>query len=340
MIREALYKITENCPCNCAFCDARKKYDSIFNKTQIKLEDWIKISDDLITNGMEVAIISGGEALLEEKTTFSLIKYLQTNGVYVVLNVSGVLFNNNDILERLKQNYPNLLVFSVDSSDAKQHDDNRSILGLFDRIEKSIKYLKRNQNYPIAIRTVITKQNFRQLPKILEQFNEIGIDCIKFTNIENDIEKKYTLSIEELEEFDTIIRNEMIYTLNKCKFQDENLKKESVLKIKNLLSKENIAYSELSNGIFAPKMVGKTKCDLIERFITIQSNGAVLPCCESEHHYEPVLGNLKEESLNKILSSDVYKNFIYNRPRYCNKCTEWQNIQINFTDMGKKVNQR
>ena len=27
MIREAVYKITENCPCNCGFCDSREKYE-------------------------------------------------------------------------------------------------------------------------------------------------------------------------------------------------------------------------------------------------------------------------------------------------------------------------
>ena len=125
MIREALYKITENCPCNCSFCDAREKYNNFLKKAQINLDDWIKISDDLIDNGLEVAIISGGEALLEKEIVFKLIKYLQEKNVYVVLNVSGVLFNNNKILDDLINNYPDLLVFSVDSAFKEQHNNNR-----------------------------------------------------------------------------------------------------------------------------------------------------------------------------------------------------------------------
>ena len=282
MIREALYKITENCPCDCSFCDAKEKYNNILKKVQIKLEDWIKISDDLVENGLEVAIISGGEALLEEKTTFELIKYLQAKNVYVVLNVSGVLFTNSTILDKVIMNYPDLLVFSVDSAIAEQHDKNRRIPGLYERIIKSIKYIKKKQ-LPVAIRTVITKQNFRQLPKIISDFNKCGIDCIKLTHIENDLDGEFTLSIDELNEFNTRIRNEMMDAIEKCNFEDKELKEESIRKIERLLSKDDVPYSELAQGNFAPSFVGNVHCDLIERFITIQSNGDVIPCCEAEH---------------------------------------------------------
>ena len=32
MIKEACYKITENCPCNCSFCDSKEKYEKILKK--------------------------------------------------------------------------------------------------------------------------------------------------------------------------------------------------------------------------------------------------------------------------------------------------------------------
>lgn len=341
MIREALYKITENCPCNCTFCDAREKYNTIFKRTQIDLKDWIKISEDLISNGLEVAIISGGEALIEEKTTFELIKYLQSKGIYVVLNTSGVLFNKIDVLENLKKNYPDLLVFSIDSPYNTLHDANRKLSGLFDRIINAIKYLKEDDEYyPVAIRTVITKQNYKYLPKIIKDFNDLKIDCIKFTNIENDSDKHFTLSLNELKEFDEKIRKEMIEAIKKCDFQEEKLKYESINKIENLLAKDKVSYEQLAKGNFASNMTGRKKCDLVERFITIQSNGVVLPCCEAEHHYEPVLGILLESNLKEIFSTEKYKKFVDNRAEYCKKCTEWQNMQINFTNTGRKVNKR
>ena len=101
MIREACYKITENCPCNCLFCDSKEKHEKIFNKTNIGFEDWKLITDKLIKEGLEVVVLSGGEPLLQEDITFKLIKYLQNKDIYVVLNTSGILFKNNKLLERI-----------------------------------------------------------------------------------------------------------------------------------------------------------------------------------------------------------------------------------------------
>lgn len=340
MIREALYKITENCPCNCTFCDSREKYNNFLKRVQISLQEWINISDNLIKNGLEVAIISGGEALLEKEITFKLIKYLQSKNVFVVLNVSGVLFNSNIILDELIVNYPNLLVFSIDSAFSKQHNENRNIPGLYEKVINSIKYIKAQKDLPIAIRTVITKQNFRQLPKIMKDFNQIGVDCIKLTNIENDLTGEFTLSVDELNEFDGKIRNELIETIKCCDFGNKDLKQDAIKKIKGLLSKDIVPYNELAKGNFAPNLVGNMHCNLVERFITIQSNGDLIPCCEAEHHYEPLLGNLVNNTLEEILNTDKYKDFVKNRPDYCKRCTEWQNLQINFNDSGNKVNKR
>lgn len=340
MIREALYKITENCPCNCSFCDAREKYNNFLKKKQITLQDWIKISDDLIRNGLEIAIISGGEALLEKETTFKLIKYLQSKNIYVVLNVSGVLFNNSKILDELMVNYPDLLVFSIDSAFAKQHNENRKVPGLYEMVINSIKSIKEKEDLPIAIRTVITKQNFKQLPKIIKEFNKSGVDCIKFTNIENDLNGEFTLSVDELNEFNIDIRQKLIETINECEFENNELRQDAIRKMKSLLSENIVSYDELAKGNFAPNLVGNVRCELVERFITIQSNGDLIPCCEAEHHYEPLLGNLLNNTLEEILATEKYKDFVMNRLDYCKKCTEWQNLQINFNNNGKKVNKR
>ena len=339
-MKEALYKITENCPGDCLFCDAREKYEKIFKNSTIGLNDWKKISDDLIANGLEIAIISGGEALIERETTFELIDYLKNKGIYVVLNTSGVLFNNNNLLDLLKVNYPDLLVFSVDSAYKDRHDYNRNLPGLFEKIVKSIKYLKKSGDYPIAIRTVITKNNFKELPKIIRDFNKLGVDCIKLTNIENDDEGKFRLNKEELIQFDNEIRSLMIDELKNCKFENEDMRKDAIHKVQNLLSRERRSFDDLAEGIFEPKLIKNAKCPLIERFVTIQSNGIVLPCCESEHHYEPILGNILEKTFSEIVVSEPYKDLLINRPEYCVKCTEWENIQINFTDTAKKVNHR
>lgn len=341
MIREACYKITENCPCNCTFCDSNEKYEKIFNKCNINLEQWKNITDKLLIEGLEVVVLSGGEPLLQEEITFELIHYLKKNGVYVVLNTSGVLFENNELLKRVKENYPNLLVFSVDSSVAQEHDENRNMKGLFERVENSIRNLKSSGNFPVAIRTVITKKNYKQIPDIITKFNNMGIDCIKLTNIEDDIEGKFRLSLDEINYFDNYVRKEIIDALKKCSYTNREYISDNIRKIENLFQKDGkVNYSDLAQGHFSPYLIGNAKCDLNGHFFSIECNGIVLPCCEAEHHYSPILGNLLNMTVKEIKESEEYDNFIKNRLDYCITCTQSHNLQINFTNQGTKVNRR
>ena len=341
MIREAVYKITENCPCNCTFCDSREKFEKILKRKTMSFNEWKEITDKLLRYGLEVVVLSGGEALLSEEITISLINYLKKNGVYVVLNTSGILFKNRNLMEKIKNNFPDLLVFSIDSSNKEQHDMNRRMNGVFDEVINSIKYFKEQDGeYPLAIRTVITKQNYMQLPNIIKYFGNLGIDCIKLTNIENDRTGEFRLSLNELNKFDSNVRKKILNNLKTINFADKELEKEAVLKINKLLENKGDKYKNLDKGYFSPNLVGNAKCDLDGRFFAVQSNGDVLPCCEAEHHYYPILGNLKKMSVEEIINSKEYKEYINKRLDYCITCTQTHNIQINFSRKGEKVNRR
>lgn len=341
MIREAVYKLTENCPCDCTFCDSRAKYLSILKKKTLPFETWVQITDKLLESGLEVVVVSGGEPLLEKDTAMKLIDYLHENRVFVVLNTSGVLFkNDNEMLSELTNHFPDLLVFSIDSVHPERHDGNRRIEGLFYSIEKSIQFMKKQGDYPIAIRTVITRNNYRELPDIIDYFSSLKVDCVKLTNIENDTEKQFHLRKEELEEFDKEIRPRIIKTLQKAQFEDEALLEDNIKKIEGLLSPRNPDFASIAEGIFSPKLSGKTPCDLNGRFFAIQSNGDVLPCCEAEHHYIPLLGNLLFQSVEEIENSEQYLNFKTTRPRYCRTCTQRHNLQLDFRKRIQKVDRR
>lgn len=341
MVREAVYKLTENCPCNCTFCDSRYKYEHILNKKVLAYDKWVGITNKLLESGLEVVVISGGEPLLEKNTAMQLIDYLHENNVFVVLNASGALFkNSNQILTDLINHYPDLLVFSVDSIYAENHDANRRLDGVFNSVVKSIKYLKSLGDYPVAIRTVITRNNYRDIPAIIEYFSSLGVDCIKLTNIENDTDKKFILRKEELEEFNNEIKPRIIEALKKCNHEDSSLLEENIRKIDGLLSVNHPDYDSIAEGIFSPKLVGNAPCDLNGRFFAVQSNGDILPCCEAEHHYTPLLGNILNQSVEEIKNSDEYLYFQNNRPDYCKTCTQSHNLQLDLKSRVKKVDRR
>ena len=343
MIREAVYKITENCPCNCTFCDSKDKFVNILHRQVLPYEKWVEITNRLLKSGLEVVVVSGGEPLLETDTTLKIIDYLHQNNVFVVLNASGALFkNSNEILKQLFNHYPDLLVFSIDSINPDKHDENRKFNGLFESVVNSIKFIKSMGDYPVAIRTVITKNNYREIPEIIEYFSNLGVDCIKLTNIENDSDKKFILQREELDEFNNVIKPKIIDVLGKCSYEEESMFEKNINKIENLLSSKNPNYESIAQGIFSPHLVGNAPCDLNGRFVAIQSNGDVLPCCEAEHehHYDPLLGNILNQSVDEIKNGEVYINFTKNRPDYCKTCTQSHNLQLDFKSRIEKVDRR
>ena len=299
------------------------------------------MADDLVASGLEVAIITGGDPLAKRKVALPLIEHLQGLGVFVTVNTSGAQFTSPSLLEALTATYPDLLVFSIDSSVAEQHDESRVRRGLFELIVSTISALKLRGNFPIGTRTVITKQNYRQIPDIISKFAGLGVDCMKFTHIENDRTGDYLLSSAELADFNVNVRPRVLEVLHGCTFENTELHDDAIAKFGGLLRESGgVTYEDLSKGIFAPEMVGRAGCPIVERFSVIQSNGQVLPCCESEHHYSPVLGNLATTPAAEIFSSPRYLKLLDNRQSYCVHCTEPHNMQVSFKSCTLKVTQR
>lgn len=340
MVREACYKITEDCPCRCTFCDSYIKYNEVLKKQVISYEEWKSISDKLIGQGLQSVVISGGEPLLRPDVTLKLIKYLKANNVYVVLNTSAVLFRKGNyvLLEEVIKAAPNLIVFSVDSSEAEKHDENRNRHGLYEQVIESIKYLKSNSDVSVGIRTVITRNNYKELPEIIEIFGNLNVDCIKLTHIENDVEDEYVLHEKDLVYFNECTKKDMIQKIRYLN-TSQQLQLENEKSINSILADMNL-FASISKGMFSPTYIGNTQCCLQGRFFSIQSNGDVLPCCEAEHHYYPVLGNLLRDSVNDIIDSDDFNRFLNHRLDYCSRCTQMQNFQLSFKKSTKIVERR
>lgn len=340
MISETSYKITEECPCRCTFCDSYVKYNEILKKKVISLNEWQEITNKLVKQGLEAVVISGGEPLLRPQVTLELIPYLRERGIYVVLNTSAVLFSQKDhtLINKVIDAKPDLIVFSIDSVDEQKHNANRNMEGLYEKVISSITYLKDHSTISVGIRTVITRRNYNDLPEIITKFARLGVDCIKLTHIENDVDKEFVLTVEDLRHFNSRIRAEMISAIQQLKLEDV-LKEENIKKINSIFPDER-QYENISNALFSPEYCECIQCCLQGRFFAIQSNGDVLPCCEAEHHYYPLLGNMLVMSVEEIVASSEYDKFKSHRPEYCRYCTQMQNIQLSFDESTRVVERR
>src|SRR3954467_921115 len=129
-MREVLLKVVDACPCDCAFCDSNLMFETRFGRKTFDLETWTRIADDLIQGGLEVAIITGGDPLSKRRVVIPLIQHLKAADVFVSVNTSGAQFTSDSLLTSIMANFPDLLVFSIDSVEAEQHDASRVRPGL------------------------------------------------------------------------------------------------------------------------------------------------------------------------------------------------------------------
>ena len=243
-------------------------------------------------------------------------------------------------MDELISHYPSLLVFSVDSVNSREHDESRCFQGLYERVCESIKYIKGKSKYPVAIRTVITKRNYMQLPEIIKHFTLLGVDCIKLTHIEDDYKEDYLLTEHDQMILEKTVKPHILHILEQVSNPETKTYAENRRKVNMLFKREGVSVTDYAKSNFAPNMVNNKRCDLITRFITIQSNGDYLPCCEAEHHGWPILGNIKSDKLKDVLTSIEYMKILQKRQEYCIRCTEWDNFQLNIENTCRKVNTR
>jgi len=307
--------------------------------TPITLDQWIEASRNFIKNGMRIAIISGGEALVERQKTLEIVKFLVEQDVYVVLNASGVTFLKKSVASILQDSWPSLLVFSLDSANAATHDASRRVPGLFEAIFEAIEECTKDLKLPVGVRFVITNQNYKELPEVIRLCRQAQVDCLKITNIEDDPGKVYTLSVSQLKEFDGDVRKGAITAFLENACENSELVQDGIRKLTGILNSSDTDYDALSKGEFLSRGRGAHDCGMLDRFAVVKSNGELVPCCEAEYHNHPIVGNVVTGDALGVLGASATAMRRHGS-KSCRTCTKEHNIQLNFTSNGMAVDER
>jgi radical SAM protein with 4Fe4S-binding SPASM domain len=121
-----------------------------------------------------VFIFTGGEPF-ERADIFELIEYANACGLVTSVATCGYDFDLQKA-ERLKRAGVLTLSFSLDSEDAKVHDNFRKTAGAFERTLAAIEVAKK-AGLKFQINTTVTKLNIDKLPAILRIAEKAGAYC-------------------------------------------------------------------------------------------------------------------------------------------------------------------
>jgi MoaA/NifB/PqqE/SkfB family radical SAM enzyme len=265
----------------------------------------------------KLVVMSGGEALMHPNF-FKLCDILKSNGISITILSTGLLLKRyaNEIVTKTDE-----VIVSLDGS-KEVHDKIRNIPNAFDKLKEGVQELKKlKKNYRITARCVIQRENFDDLPNIVEAVCEIGLDQISFlaADVSTDAfnrpelwEKEkvdeVSLSLNELERFKKIIE-----TLIETHSQDfkNGFIAESPEKIRRFYD-----YFAAFYGICDfPQM----NCNAPWVSAVIEADGSVRPC-----FFHAKSGSIKENSLADIINSkesiSFRKNLNVKTNPVCEKC--------------------
>jgi MoaA/NifB/PqqE/SkfB family radical SAM enzyme len=310
------------CNCRCVMCDIWK---GNHNLKQLNEKDIQGLLTSLKKFGTRQVLMSGGEALLNPKF-FRFCEMLNKEKIKVSLLSTGLTLKKN---AALLVGYVNDIIVSLDG-DEETHDRIRNILGAFKKMREGIGAIKRlNHDFKLTGRTVIHQFNFRKWPSIIAAAKEIGLQQISFLPADvssqafnrelvwdEKRQHEILLSKNDLHDLENIIENLLI--TNSIDFENKFIA-ESPEKIRKIY-RYYAAFYGLNDFPFK-------RCNAPWVSTVIEADGNVRPC-----FFHSPYGNIRQQSLDKILNSDkaidFRKNLDMDKNEICKKCVCYLNLAL------------
>jgi len=287
------------------------------NVKQLEEADIKKLLDSLRKLNTKEVVMSGGEALMHPNF-FRLCEIIKSRKIKITLLSTGLLLKKyaSEILAKTDE-----VIVSLDGS-REVHDKIRNIPNAYDKLKQGVQELKRlNPKFKVTARSVIQKENFEDVPNIVESAREIGLDQISFltADVATDAfnrpelwgEEKVSeikLSSEELEKFKEVI--ETLILTHSADFQNRFIA-ESPERVRRFYK-----YYAAFQGL---NQFPTVRCNAPWVSAVIESDGNVRPC-----FFHEVIGDVRNSNLEEIINSDksvsFRKNLDVRTNEICKKC--------------------
>ncbi len=308
------------CNCRCVMCDIWK---GNHNLKQLTAGDIQGLMGTLKKLGTQQILMSGGEALLNPKI-FRFCEILKKEKIKISLLSTGLTLKKN---AAALVKWIDDIIVSLDGDEAT-HDRIRNIPGAFNKMAEGISALKMMKpGLKITCRTVIHRLNYKVWPKIIDSAKQLGLDQVSFLPADVSShafnreqlwdearQHEILLSEKDIDELKVIIDSLIID--HKNDFTNRFIA-ESPEKIRNIY----FYYAAYYNRNHFPYK----KCNAPWVSTVIEADGTVRPC----FFHEP-FGNIKTESLDKIINSetaiDFRKNLDIAKNETCVKCVCYLNL--------------
>jgi len=314
-LRSLVVKPVLGCTSSCPTCDLRMELFKDRKLQQvISINEWEKIIEDAATLGCGDFTISGGEPLMYDKLP-RLIEIATKNKMSSNLNSNGSLATLENSKSFALAGLTSATV-SVYSDNSEIHNRMRNEEGLFERAINAIKYLQSQGNITIYLQTILTNYNIDNFDKFVSLAYQLKVNYICVSYLEGDISKNWLPSFVQIKNFKGSVASRVIDIINKN--SSGMLAEEAASQVNSMFSSDSKEALAFSHGEYGK--TGKKYCSIPYNFALILSNGDVLPCNGVEYSHNPIMGNIKDNSLYELWTSQKWDIYREARHDWCGKC--------------------
>lgn len=262
------WRVTSTCNSVCGFCYASNEIKRMQSK---QIDEVIK---KIVSSRCSSICISGGEPLLDPKTTLDIMKKLHDYGISLFLSTNGTNF-----IKHVSEIEPLIskLSLPIDGYDCNTNTINGRNEGSFERVVEILNvYKNKKHDFSIKVATVLSQKNMN-----LEHFQKMH-DFLKSFSI--DLWKIYQFIPEERGK-----ENREEYIIDEAKYIDftSNLQK--------------YFDANSANRNFDIAIIGRRQRN--SAYFIIQPDATVIiPIDDGKECIEKNIGDLKTESIDNIVS--------------------------------------
>ncbi len=277
-------ELTYRCPLHCPWCSNPLDFDKF--KNELSTEEWKKVLREGRAMGSLQLGFTGGEPMLRDDIE-ELVAYSDGLGYYTNLITCGVGLTS-ERLKELKKVGLKQIQLSIQSND---RETTNKLVGadVFDQ-KLEIAHEIKAQGFPMVLNVPVCKQNVRQTGNILKMAEDIGADYIEFANVQY-----YNWAL--------LNRAEFLPTREELEAAEETVKI-----TRERLGKKMAIYFVIPDYFDVRPKACMNGWGAIH--LTIDPDGAALPCQESRVIKGLDFPNVREHSLDWIWNeSPVFNSF-------------------------------
>ena len=173
-----LCELTYRCPLQCPYCNNPVDFGRYIND-ELSTDEWKRILEEAAALGVVQVHFSGGEPLLR-KDIVQIIKKARDLNLYTNLSTGGTLLTENLADELHFAGLDNLQI-SIQDADSLESDYIAGGLGSFEKKKKAAQ-LAKDTGFHLTINAVLHKQNLDNIEAIIDLAEEIGAERLELAN--------------------------------------------------------------------------------------------------------------------------------------------------------------